>query len=59
MLLARTGTILQLPEGSQIIVRRMFGESYNLQMLILIGVAAANIPATLCQWQKSGIVLAK
>ncbi|RDL39059.1 MFS general substrate transporter [Venustampulla echinocandica] len=47
VLLSRTETILALPDATQIIVRKMFGQSYNLQMLIVIGFAAANIPVSL------------
>ncbi|KUJ07889.1 MFS general substrate transporter [Mollisia scopiformis] len=56
MLISRTETISELPAATQTVVRKIFGESYNLQMLILIGIAAANIPATLLQWQKIPIV---
>ncbi|KAF2791393.1 major facilitator superfamily MFS-1 [Melanomma pulvis-pyrius CBS 109.77] len=56
-LLDRTGAIGRLPEATQSIVRHAFADGYNLQMKILIGIAAAHIPATLLMWRKRPIII--
>jgi hypothetical protein len=56
-LLSRTESIGELSLPLQRDARKMFGESYNIQMIILMGIAAANIPATLLQWQQKAVRL--
>lgn len=51
----RTGAVALLPEAKQETVRALFGEAYNTQMRILIGFAAAQIPATLLMWTKEPV----
>lgn len=38
-------------------IRSAFAEGYNLQMKILAGLAAAQIPSSLVMWQKKQIVV--
>lgn len=57
--LDRTGGISRLPMESQDVVRGIFADGYNLQMRILIGIAAAHIPATLLMWTKKPIIISK
>ena len=38
-------------------IRAVFAEGYNLQMKILAGLAAAQIPSSLVMWQKKQIVV--
>lgn len=38
-------------------VKTVFAEGYNLQMRIMIGFSAAQIPATLAMWQKKQIIV--
>lgn len=61
---SEVGTLLQTsaalsnfhPE-QQNMIRSVFAEGYNLQMRILIGFAAAQLPASLVMWQKKQIVV--
>jgi hypothetical protein len=57
MVLNRTDEIQYLPEDTQRQVRIFFGQSYQLQMLIVVGIAAANIPATFLLWKKNQVRL--
>lgn len=50
-------SIDSLPPSSQEIVRRLFVESFNLQMRILIGFAAAQFPVTLMMWERQPVML--
>jgi hypothetical protein len=56
-LLDRTGAIYKLPSATQDSVRLVFADGYNLQMKILIGVAAVHIPAILMMWSKKTVVV--
>ena len=38
-------------------IRAIFGQGYNIQMRILIGLAAAQLPSSLLMWQKKQIVV--
>lgn len=55
--LDRTDQILTLPLATQGLVRERFGNMYNMQMIILIGIAAAQLIVTVLQWQRKAIVL--
>lgn len=56
-LLQTPATITSFPEAVQVSIRAAFGESYNLQMAILSGLAAGQIPASLLMWQKNQIIV--
>jgi hypothetical protein len=56
-LLDRTGRIDNLPAASQDAVRHAFADGYSLQMKILVGIAAAHIPATLLMWTKKPMII--
>lgn len=58
-LLDATKVLSTLPEDLQEQVRGVFGRGYNLQMKIIIGFAAAQIPATLLMWTKKPIMVDK
>lgn len=55
-ILDRTETILTLPREDQALVREIFGDMYNKQMNILIGIAAAQVLVTILQWQRKPII---
>ncbi len=44
-------------QATQLAVRAVFGEGYNLQVKILIGFAAAQIPATMLMWDKKPVMI--
>lgn len=46
-----------LPDTVQGRVRGLFVKSFNLQMRILIGFAAAQFPVTILMWQRQPILL--
>jgi hypothetical protein len=50
LVLEKTETIRKLPADTAVQVRTIFGESYNLQIMIMIGFAAAKIPVTVLMW---------
>ncbi|GAW24967.1 hypothetical protein ANO14919_145640 [Xylariales sp. No.14919] len=50
MILERTETINLLSAESAKLARQVFGKGYNLQMDLGIGLAAAQLPATLLMW---------
>ena len=54
-LLRSAATISSISEGTQVKVRMVFAEGYGLQMKILAGLAAAQIPSSLLMWQKEQI----
>ena len=56
-LLDQTEVLGLLPEAKQEIVRRIFGQGYNLQMRILIGFAVAQFPAVALMWRRKAIIL--
>lgn len=56
LVLDRTEMILALPSESQSVVRGLFGDTYNRQMTILIGIAAAQVLVACIQWQRNPIV---
>lgn len=50
LILEKTETIRELPADTAVQVRTIFGESYNLQIMAMIGFAAAKIPVTALMW---------
>ena len=50
-----TGAIGGLPSPVVGTVRSVFGQGYNLQMKILAGFAAAQVPSALLMWRKEQI----
>lgn len=47
-----TLSIAQLPEPTRETVRSTFMNCFNMQLRILVGFAAAEVPFTLMMWQK-------
>jgi hypothetical protein len=58
-LLQTTGIIQQLPASTQAAVRLIFGKGYSLEMKILIGFAAAQLPCTALMWKKEPMMVEK
>ncbi|KAH8722881.1 major facilitator superfamily domain-containing protein [Phaeosphaeriaceae sp. PMI808] len=56
-LLQSSAKIHILPQDLQTVTRLVFAEGYNLQMKLLIGFSAAQIPAALLMWQKKPVIL--
>ncbi|KAI1254222.1 hypothetical protein MGN70_004618 [Eutypa lata] len=56
-LLQSPATISTFPENVQETIRATLGEGYNLQMAILSGLAAGQIPASFLMWQKKQITV--
>lgn len=56
-LLQSPATISTFPEGVQETIRATLGDGYNLQMAILSGLAAGQIPASFLMWQKKQITV--
>jgi hypothetical protein len=52
MLLDHTSAIQRLNEATQVLVRHAFSDGFNLQMRILIGIAAGHVLATALMWTK-------
>ena len=59
LLLQTTDIISKLPEAVQSQAREVFGRGYNLQMKIMIGMAAAQVPSTLLMWTKKPVMVKK
>lgn len=59
LLLERTERLFLLPPEARALARRAFGESYNLQMTVLIGFAAATVPACILMWQRKAVIFQK
>ncbi|TVY23362.1 Efflux pump [Lachnellula hyalina] len=59
LLLETTNVIAKFPPEIQEQVRHIFGRGYNLQMKIMIGFGAAQIPSTLLMWTKKPIMVEK
>lgn len=57
MIFRDSGFIDSLPDTVQGTVRGLFVKSFNLQMRILIGFAAAQFPVTMLMWQRQPILL--
>ncbi|KAH7330433.1 MFS multidrug transporter-like protein [Rhexocercosporidium sp. MPI-PUGE-AT-0058] len=57
--LKATKVLSNLSEDMQEQVRGIFGRGYNLQMKIIIGFAAAQVPATLLMWTKKPLMVDK
>ena len=55
--LQSSSEVSALPEELRHVVQLLFAEAYNLQMKVLIGFSAAQIPAALLMWQKKNIIL--
>lgn len=56
-LLQISAALADLKPELQLLVKSVFAEGYNIQMKILCGLAAAQIPGSLIMWQKEQIVL--
>ncbi|KAJ2971514.1 hypothetical protein NUW58_g9397 [Xylaria curta] len=56
-LLLYPGTITSYPSPIQDAIRNTFADGYTLQIKILAGLAAGQIPATLLMWQKNQIMV--
>lgn len=56
-LLQSPAIISTFPENVQETIRATLGEGYNLQMAILSGLAAGQIPASFLMWQKKQITV--
>jgi hypothetical protein len=59
LLLQTADVISKLPEAAQSQVRKVFRRGYKLQMKIMIGMAAAQLPSTLFIWTKKPIMVKK
>ncbi|RDL32028.1 uncharacterized protein BP5553_09430 [Venustampulla echinocandica] len=58
-LLQTTEIIHRLPPSVQESVRLIFARGYNLQMTIMIGFAAAQVPSTMLMWTRKPIMVEK
>lgn len=58
-LLQTTDVIRHFPPAIQESVRLIFARGYNLQMAIMIGFAAAQVPSTMLMWTKKPIMVEK
>ena len=56
-LLRTTEAFATLPPDVAETARTVFGNGFNLQMRIMIGFSAAQIPTVLLMWQKKQIVI--
>ena len=56
-LLQSAEAIALFPPETQVGIRSVFANGYNIQMRILAGLAAAQIPSTFLMWQKKQIVV--
>lgn len=56
-LLKSPGTIALFTPDTQEIIRTTFAEGYTLQVKILAGLAAGQIPAALLMWEKAQIMV--
>lgn len=56
-LLQSSAAIYLLPPNLQTFTRLVFAEGYNLQIKVLIGFSAAQIPAALLMWEKTPLIL--
>lgn len=56
-LLKSPGTISLFTSDTQEIIRTTFAEGYTLQIKILAGLAAGQIPAALLMWEKDQIMV--
>lgn len=50
LILEKTETIKELSADIALQVHTIFGEAYNLQIMIMIGFAAAKVPVTALMW---------
>ncbi|CAD6590517.1 MAG: hypothetical protein ASARMPRED_004843 [Alectoria sarmentosa] len=56
-LLRTTEAFPTLPPDLADTVKRIFEDGYNLQMRVVVGFSAAQIPAALLMWQKKQVVV--
>lgn len=56
-LLKTTQAFKALPPDRAEMVKTVFASGYNLQMQVMVGFSAAQIPAALIMWQKKQIVV--
>jgi MFS-type transporter involved in bile tolerance (Atg22 family) len=54
-LLQSAGTVATFTTEVQALIKDVFAKGYNLQMKILAGFAAAQIPSSMLMWQKKQI----
>ncbi|KAI0144561.1 major facilitator superfamily domain-containing protein [Xylariaceae sp. FL1272] len=57
VILRDSAAIGDLPDATQMAVRESFVQSFDLQMKILIGFAAAQFPVTLLMWKRNPLLL--
>jgi hypothetical protein len=55
--LQSSDAVEMLPEALRQPVKLVFAKGYNLQMSLLLGFSAAQIPAALLMWQKKQVIL--
>lgn len=56
-LLKSTQAFIALPPELAETVKTVFAKGYNLQMQIMVGFSAAQVPVALMMWQKKQIVV--
>ena len=56
-LLQSTSVLGNFSEATRLAVRSVLGQGYNQQMTVLIGFAAAQLPATLLMWKKKPVIV--
>jgi hypothetical protein len=59
LLLDRTTAIWGLPPATQDLVRHVLADGFNLQMRILIGIAAGHMAATALMWTKTAMRISR
>lgn len=57
ILLQSAKSLSSFPPTTQVMIREAFAEGFNLQMKVLAGFAAAQIPSTILMWQKKQITV--
>jgi hypothetical protein len=57
VLLQSAEAVTTFTPATQTMIRNTFAEGYNLQMKILAGLAAAQIPGSILMWQRKQIVV--
>ena len=55
--LKSTQSFNNLPPAAAVALRNIFAEGYNLQMRVMIGTSAAQIPTAFLMWQKKQMVV--
>lgn len=57
ILLLSAKSVSSFPPTTQLMIRKAFAEGFNLQMKVLAGFAAAQIPSSFLMWQKKQITV--